>query len=144
MFESWIMDSRYAVRRLVRRPTYALLTILTLALGAGGTAAVFSVVRTILLEPLPIAEEERVGVLWFPYSWSEAEFLYLRPNFPGFKAMAAYRRTVARSKRRVRRCGWSKGWRPPRSCSTCSARRRCSVAPSDPATMPPGPSRSRC
>lgn len=91
MFESWIMDSRYAVRRLLRRPTYALLTILTLALGAGGTAAVFSVVRTILLEPLPIAHEERVGVLWFPYSWSEAEFLHLRPNFPGFQRMAAYR-----------------------------------------------------
>ena len=91
MFESWIMDSRYAVRRLLRRPTYALLTILTLALGAGGTAAVFSVVRTILLEPLPIAQEERVGVLWFPYSWSEAEFLHLRPNFPGFQRMAAYR-----------------------------------------------------
>lgn len=91
MFESWIMDFRYAVRRLLRRPTYALLTILTLALGAGGTAAVFSVVRTILLEPLPIAQEERVGVLWFPYSWSEAEFLHLRPNFPGFQSMAAYR-----------------------------------------------------
>ncbi len=91
MFESWIMDSRYAVRRLLRRPTYALLTILTLALGAGGTAAVFSVVRTILLNPLPFAQEERVGVLWFPYSWSEAEFLHLRPNFPGFERMAAYR-----------------------------------------------------
>ena len=91
MFESWIMDSRYAVRRLLRRPTYALLTILTLALGAGGTAAVFSVVRAILLEPLPIAREEQVGVLWFPYSWSEAEFLHLRPNFPGFQKMAAYR-----------------------------------------------------
>ena len=91
MFESWIMDARYAVRRLLRRPTYALLTVLTLALGAGGTAAVFSVVRAILLEPLPIAQEERVGVLWFPYSWSEAEFLHLRPNFPGFQRMAAYR-----------------------------------------------------
>src|SRR5687768_16082353 len=32
MFESWIMDGRYAVRRLAHRPTYALLAILTLAL----------------------------------------------------------------------------------------------------------------
>jgi predicted permease len=91
MFESWIMDFRYAVRRLRRRPTYALLAVLTLALGAGGTAAIFSIVRTLLLKPLPIADEERVGVLWFPYSWNEQEFLHFRPNFPGFQSMAAYR-----------------------------------------------------
>ena len=75
MFESWIMDFRYAARRLRRRPTYALLAVITLALGAGGTAAIFSVVRTLLLKPLPIADQERVGVLWFPYSWTEEEFL---------------------------------------------------------------------
>src|SRR5215211_4817162 len=91
MFESWIMDFRYAARRLRRRPTYALLAVITLALGAGGTAAIFSVVRTLLLKPLPIAHEEQVGVLWFPYSWNEQEFLHFRPTFPGFKAMAAYR-----------------------------------------------------
>ena len=91
MFESWIMDFRYAARRLRRRPTYALLAVITLALGAGGTAAIFSVVRTLLLEPLPIAQEQQVGVLWFPYSWNEQEFLHFRPNFPGFKGMAAYR-----------------------------------------------------
>ena len=91
MFESWIMDVRYAARRLMSRPTYALLAVLTLALGAGGTAAIFSVVRTLLLEPLPMANEEQVGVLWFTGSWSEAEFLHLRPNFQGFQSMAAYR-----------------------------------------------------
>jgi predicted permease len=91
MFESWIMDFRYAVRRLIGRPTYAALAILTLALGAGGTAAIFSVVRSLLLEPLPIAREQEVGVLWFTYSWSEAEFAFLQPDFPGFQSMAAYR-----------------------------------------------------
>src|SRR5687767_6349735 len=60
MFESWIMDGRYAARRLASRPTYALLAVLTLALGAGGTAAIFSVVRTLLLDPLPMVQEERV------------------------------------------------------------------------------------
>ena len=72
MFESWIMDFRYAARRLLSRPTYALLAVLTLALGAGGTAAIFSVVRTLLLDPLPIAREEQVGVLWFSGSWTGA------------------------------------------------------------------------
>ena len=62
MFESWIIDVRYAGRRLLSRPTYALLAVLTLALGAGGTAAIFSVARTLLLDPLPIADEDRVAV----------------------------------------------------------------------------------
>jgi predicted permease len=91
MFESWIMDFRYAVRRLLSRPAYALLATLTLTLGAGGTAAIFSIVRTLLLEPLPIGREDQVGVLWFTGSWSEAEFTMLRPQFPGFQGMAAYR-----------------------------------------------------
>jgi predicted permease len=85
------MDVRYAGRRLVSRPTYAVLAILTLALGAGGSAAVFSIARTILLDPLPIAHEEQVGVFWMPNSWTEEEFLHLRPDFPGFKQVAAYR-----------------------------------------------------
>jgi len=91
MYESWIMDVRYAVRRLMSRPLYASLAIATLALGAGGTAAVYSVARTILLDPLPIVKEEHVGVLWFNGSWREQEFLRLRPNFPGFQRLAAYR-----------------------------------------------------
>ena len=91
MFESWIMDVRYAGRRLMSRPVYAVLAILTLALGAGGTAAIFSVVRSLLIDPLPIAREEQVGVFWFPYSWREQEFLHFRPNFAGFAGVAAVR-----------------------------------------------------
>ncbi len=91
MFESWIMDARYASRRLLGRPSYAALAVMTLALAAGGTAAIFSVVRALLLDPLPIAREEQVGVLWFAGSWREQEFLGLRPQFPGFERMAAYR-----------------------------------------------------
>jgi predicted permease len=91
MFESWIMDARYASRRLLGRPAYAALAVLTLALAAGGTAAIFSVVRALLLDPLPVAREEQLGVLWFSGSWREQEFLRLRPEFPGFERMAAYR-----------------------------------------------------
>ena len=90
--ESWIMDVRYSARRLMRRPTYALLAVVTLALGAGGTAAVFSVVRSLLLDPLPVAREEQLGVLWMPGYWNEEEFLFLRSNdTPGFTGVAAYR-----------------------------------------------------
>lgn len=91
MFESWIMDARYAARRVLSRPTYAVLAVLTLALAAGGTAAIFSVVRAVLLDPLPVAREAQIGVLWFGGSWTEQEFLRLRPRFPGFQRMAAYR-----------------------------------------------------
>jgi hypothetical protein len=69
MLESWIIDFRYASRRLRGRPTFAALAVITIALGAAGAAAIFSVVRTLLLDPLPIAQEEQVGVLWFQASW---------------------------------------------------------------------------
>ncbi|HVG08819.1 MAG TPA: ADOP family duplicated permease [Thermoanaerobaculia bacterium] len=91
ILESWIVDLRYSTRRLVSRPTYLLLAVLTLALGAGGTAAIFSVVRTLLLDPLPIARESEVGVFWMPGYWNEAEFLHLRPDFQGFRRVAAIR-----------------------------------------------------
>ncbi|HKV08880.1 MAG TPA: ABC transporter permease, partial [Thermoanaerobaculia bacterium] len=89
--ESWIMDLRYTVRRLIARPTYALLAVLTLALGVGGTAAILSIVRGLLFEPLPYAQEERIAVFWNIFDWSEAELLHLRPNWPGFERVAAYR-----------------------------------------------------
>lgn len=89
--ESWIMDFRYAVRRLWSRPTYTLLAVLTLALGVGGTAAIFSIVRGLLLEPLPFEKEEEIGVFWFPQSWTEEEILFLRSDYPGFRQVAGYR-----------------------------------------------------
>ena len=91
MIETWIMDIRYSARRLLTRRTYAVMTVLTLALGAGGTASIFSIVRAVLLEPLPITREDSVGVFWFGGSWTENEFLFMRPQFAGFERVAAYR-----------------------------------------------------
>jgi predicted permease len=89
--ESWIMDVRYAARRLVRRPLYAALSILTLALGIGGTAAVYGIARPILLERLPYAAEEGLVTFWMPFDWTEQEFLFLRGKFPGYSSVAAFR-----------------------------------------------------
>ncbi|MDQ8166033.1 MAG: ADOP family duplicated permease [Gemmatimonadota bacterium] len=83
-------DARYAVRRLRARPTYALLSILTLALGIGGTAAVFAIARPVLFEPLPYANERAVAAFWMDFSWNEQEFAYLRDRFPGFRSVAMY------------------------------------------------------
>jgi hypothetical protein len=78
--ESVVMDLRYAARRLRARPTYALLAALTLALGVGGTAAVWGPVRGLLIEPLPYANEPRVSVFSSQGDWSEREVLYLEED----------------------------------------------------------------
>lgn len=91
LMESWIMDARFVARRLRSRPGYAVLAVLTLALGVGGTAAVFAVARTLLLDPLPYRDEQQLAVFWHPFDWRESEFLYLGPDFPGFQGVAAYR-----------------------------------------------------
>jgi predicted permease len=88
--ESLVMDLRYAARRLRSRPTYALLAALTLAIGVGGTAASFGLVRGLLLKPLPFPQEERVGMFWAAGGWSEREFLHLSPDWQGFSGVAAF------------------------------------------------------
>jgi putative ABC transport system permease protein len=92
MLESWAKDVRYSLRRLRRRPTYTALTVLTLALGVAGVAAVYGIARNLLLEPLPVAAEEEVAVFWMEGSWNMAEFLYLRPQMDDFRSVAAFRR----------------------------------------------------
>jgi putative ABC transport system permease protein len=89
--ESFIMDLRYAARRLRSRPTYVVLAVLTLALGVGGTAAAFGLVRGLLLTPLPYPAEERLDLFWYPWSWSEREFLFISPDWTGYSSVAAFR-----------------------------------------------------
>ena len=88
---NWLIDARYAARRLRTRPAYTLLAVLTLALGIGGTAAVFGLARPLILDPLPYANANEVGAFWMPGWWTEEEFLYLRDKFVGFQQVAAYR-----------------------------------------------------
>lgn len=89
--EGWIMDVRYAARRLARRPLYTVLAVITLSLGIGGMAATYGIARPILLDPLPYAAEEKLATFWMPFDWTEEEFLFLRGRIPGFTSVAAYR-----------------------------------------------------
>jgi predicted permease len=74
-----LQDLRYGLRSLERRPGFALVAILTLALGIGLNAAVFTVVDAALVRSVPYAEPERLVHLWqvqddaqrrpFPFAW---------------------------------------------------------------------------
>jgi len=62
-----VQDVRYALRLLLRAPGFALVSILTLALGIGANTAIYSVVRSALLAPLPFADPDRLAVVWHGY-----------------------------------------------------------------------------
>jgi len=68
MLKTWIADARYAVRRLRARPTYTILSILTLALGIVTGASNVRIVQTNLLKPLPFREPFDVVIVDAPCS----------------------------------------------------------------------------
>jgi putative ABC transport system permease protein len=55
-----VQDVRYGLRNLLRTPGFTAITVITLALGIGGTTAIFSAVNPILFEPLPYSDAGRI------------------------------------------------------------------------------------
>ncbi len=94
-------DLRYAARTLRRQPGFTIAAVLTLAVGIGSNAAIFTVVNAVLLRPLPFPASDQLVALYtrylpatgydFPYfSLSGPEFADVRARADAFAGVAAY------------------------------------------------------
>jgi putative ABC transport system permease protein len=82
-------DLTLAFRNLFQRPLFAATAIVLMALAAGANAAVFSVVRGVLLKPLPYAQPERLAAFWPGSFVSNEEIAYWRERTRSFEELAA-------------------------------------------------------
>jgi putative ABC transport system permease protein len=98
-----LTDLKYAFRMLIKAPVFAVIAILTLALGIGANSAIFSVIDTVLLRPLPFKNPDEIVNIWGRYAndsgslrgnvHSFPDYLDLRDQSQTIAAMAAYTRT---------------------------------------------------
>jgi len=95
-FETVLQDVRYGLRGIRRSPSFSAVVILTLALGIGANTAIFSVVYSVLLRPLPYPNGERL--VWLGESTAKAagisitwlNFEHWRSENTGFEKMALF------------------------------------------------------
>ena len=94
-------DLKFAIRHLLKSPGFTSVAILIMALGIGANTAIFSVVHSVLLEPLPFQDPDRLVQLWhvppqssFPgmtqFAVSAANFLDWQKQNDVFTGMALY------------------------------------------------------
>ena len=100
---TFLADLRFAARLLLKNPGFTATAVVTLALGIGANTAVFSLVNTVLLRPLPYADADRLSVIWERRFDSErptnvvspANFLRWQERTRAFSGMAAIADTRA-------------------------------------------------
>ena len=98
-FEILWQDLRFGARQLVRSPGFTFVALISLALGIGANAVIFSLVSTYLLRPLPIAHPEQVFAIYqgkrndpsYSQSMSYPNYKDLRDRNQVLSAMAVYR-----------------------------------------------------
>ena len=103
LLETPLQDLRYSLRVLRKNPGFSIIAALTLALGIGASTAVFSLVNTILLKPLPYPNASRVVMPWRvgPFGsfygtdnlpWSLREFRKLVDTETVFQSLGAFKK----------------------------------------------------
>src|SRR6266540_1774385 len=95
MIDTLAQDLRYAVRTLAKSPGFTTAVVLTLALGIGANTAIFGLIYSILLKPLPYPESHRLVGLSETYQGNRgqlevtySEFRYLKDNSDVFEGLA--------------------------------------------------------
>ena len=95
--ETLIQDARYALRSLRRTPAFSLAALVTLTLGIGASAAIFTVVNATLLRPLPYPQPERLVQVMRRYatgterSQTGLRYLFFRDHLASVSSLAAWR-----------------------------------------------------
>ncbi|HKV52057.1 MAG TPA: ABC transporter permease [Gemmatimonadaceae bacterium] len=80
VFDDTLRDVAFGVRTLARSPAFALVVIVTLALGIGGTTAIFSAVDATLVEPLPYQEPGQLVRLYEGYTGDPSPHNFVSPT----------------------------------------------------------------
>ncbi len=83
-----IVDLKYAFRMLLKTPAFALIAIATLALGIGANNAIFSVINTVLLQPLPFSQPNELVMLWSSPDEGVGRETHSFPDYQDFREQA--------------------------------------------------------
>jgi predicted permease len=83
---NFIQDVRYGIRVLAKSPGFAIVAILTLALGIGANTAIFSMVDSILLRPLPVKDPQQLTVLAFQQKNGPVQNQFSLPEYRDFRS----------------------------------------------------------